>query len=85
MRNWRAHAACRGMETELFFPVSEVAGSARVRRAKAVCESCPVRDACLAEALAARDVHGVRGGMTGPEREAAARGGLTSFPWKDVS
>jgi WhiB family redox-sensing transcriptional regulator len=66
-------AACRGMDTELFFPVpGDVAG---VARAKAVCAGCPVRAECLAVALAGADVvpGAVWGGTTGEEREALLR------------
>jgi WhiB family redox-sensing transcriptional regulator len=38
---WRAQAACRGM-TELFMALDKPS----VRRAKAVCRTCPVRREC---------------------------------------
>lgn len=67
-QHWRDHARCKGMDTELFFPVTEDSDAEPVRRAKSVCAACAVRDTCLAEALAAHDVHGIRGGLAGSER-----------------
>lgn len=72
-QNWRVQARCRGMNSEEFFPVNEALETATVYRAKAVCHACPVLPQCRAEALEVRDVFGVRGGMTGPEREAQLR------------
>lgn len=77
--NWKVRARCRGMDTDtLFFPVSEKPdhrGGDRpaVAKAKAVCAACPVAAWCLLEALNNRDVYGVRGGTTGPERAAMLR------------
>lgn len=72
-QHWRERARCKGMDTELFFPVTEDPDAESVRWAKTVCAGCPVRETCLAEALAARDVHGVRGGFSGREREGLLR------------
>lgn len=79
--DWRASAACRGEDPELFFPVSETALIAQmdIRRAKDICLGCPVRQACLDDAM---DVegrsgvayrHGIRGGLLASERAALAR------------
>src|SRR3954453_22596779 len=43
-------AACRGVETDVFFPVSD----AHADEAKAICATCPVREQCLEFALEAR-------------------------------
>jgi len=48
--DWREHAACLGMDPDLFFP-PETGGKAQARKAKAVCARCPVRGACLADAM----------------------------------
>jgi len=63
---WRRRAACarRGVDPELFFP--EQGG--RPEPAKRICARCPVRAACLDDALATRDEYGIRGGMTPGER-----------------
>lgn len=50
-------------------PLSPRAEAARIREAKAVCATCPVKDACLAAAT--DDDHGIWGGMTLAERVAA--------------
>ncbi len=65
---WRA-AACRGMDTELFFPARRDAAAAA--RAKRVCAACPVRAACLAAELAApvgRAPEGIVAGLVGWQR-----------------
>jgi WhiB family redox-sensing transcriptional regulator len=41
--------------------------------AKAVCSSCPVRQACLEYSLAAREREGVWGGLTERERRRILR------------
>ncbi|WP_433191090.1 WhiB family transcriptional regulator [Actinoallomurus sp. CA-150999] len=68
--DWRDHAACRGMDTELFFPIgSSGPALAQIGQAKRVCAGCPVRIPCLGSALAGGDV-GVWGGTTEDERRA---------------
>jgi WhiB family redox-sensing transcriptional regulator len=49
---------CRSNDPELFFAESP----ADVERAKALCQSCPMRAACLAGALERREPWGVWGG-----------------------
>ncbi|MEV5873045.1 WhiB family transcriptional regulator [Streptomyces sp. NPDC052101] len=64
-----AQAPCRGLDPELFFPVGEgFAAAQQVRRAKAVCAGCPVRRACLREALRLGDTEGIWAGLTAAER-----------------
>lgn len=46
---WHASAACRGMGPSMFFPERGQA----LEPAREVCERCPVREPCLATALAA--------------------------------
>lgn len=53
--DWRLHAACRGMDTALFFLER---GSMDHQAAKRVCAHCPVADACLDHAMNARHHHG---------------------------
>jgi WhiB family redox-sensing transcriptional regulator len=67
--DWRSAAACRDMDTDIFFPASdEEAGPA-----KAVCAICPVREPCLAFAMANRQEQGVWGGLTETERRRLRR------------
>jgi len=66
---WRIDAACRDLDTAIFFPDTEE----QVVAAKAVCATCPVRDACLDFALITRQDDGVWGGMDENERKRARR------------
>ncbi|MFR1605717.1 MAG: WhiB family transcriptional regulator [Bifidobacterium pseudocatenulatum] len=46
--DWRAKAACRDKDPELFFPVGNTgAAYQQIEEAKAVCRTCKVIDACL--------------------------------------
>ncbi len=75
---WRQDAACRGLDTELFFPVDDRAVS--VEPPRRVCRGCPVRAACLADVLATEDParrFGITGGTTPAERRTLHRAGLT--------
>jgi WhiB family redox-sensing transcriptional regulator len=81
--HWSDRAACAGMDTEIFYPVSEASDSPGVRRAKFICWGCPVRRECLDDALEvepAKD-HGVRGGTTAKERRALRK----RFPRKGAA
>ena len=68
---WRKRAACRGIDVEIFYPVTE--DDADAAEAKAICEDCPVRHACLEHALANRERAGVWGGTTERERRRIVR------------
>ncbi|CAM5335229.1 WhiB family transcriptional regulator [Streptomyces abikoensis] len=59
------HAACAGEEPELFFQGDPGA----VALAKRICGRCPVREACLARAIANGETYGVFGGLTADERQ----------------
>jgi hypothetical protein len=68
-RGWEERARCRTLHPQMFLgPESSVA--------RAVCESCPVRLACLSSALRLERGHprshllGVRGGLSADERFA---------------
>lgn len=61
-------ANCRKVDPDELF----VQG-AEQNRAKKICRGCPVRNACLAEALDNRVEFGVWGGMTERERRALLR------------
>ncbi|MHB8671966.1 MAG: WhiB family transcriptional regulator [Acidimicrobiales bacterium] len=69
--SWRAWAACRGVETERFYPSAEA--SEAIEGARKVCDGCPVRPACLEYALEAREPYGVWGGLTEDERRSLRR------------
>jgi WhiB family redox-sensing transcriptional regulator len=65
---WAVDAACRNSDPDALF----VQGAAQ-NQAKVVCRACPVRVACLADALDNRVEFGVWGGMTERERRALLR------------
>jgi WhiB family redox-sensing transcriptional regulator len=65
---WAVDAACRTSDPDALF----VQGAAQ-NQAKIICRSCPVRIACLADALDNRVEFGVWGGMTERERRALLR------------
>lgn len=67
---WRQQASCRGVDPEIFYPVSE---DDEATDAKAVCALCPVRESCLEHALTMREKHGVWGGLTERERRRVLR------------
>lgn len=72
--DWQLLAACRGLDSEVFFHPDGERGSAREEReraAKAVCAGCPVLRECAEHALAVREPYGVWGGMTEDERNHA--------------
>ncbi|HWG75033.1 MAG TPA: WhiB family transcriptional regulator [Acidimicrobiales bacterium] len=66
---WRQRAACRGVDPDIFFPVSDE----EAEEAKAICAGCSVREACLEYALANREYDGVWGGATERERRRLIR------------
>lgn len=71
-------AACKNEDTELFFPTGNTSPEARemIRQAKAVCNRCSLRDACLDYALDNGEDYGIWGGMTEKERRRIQRHGL---------
>ncbi|HEX6844143.1 MAG TPA: WhiB family transcriptional regulator [Actinomycetota bacterium] len=74
---WWEGAACRGQDASVFFAPAyfekRAEKLAREAVAKSYCARCPVREACLEEALATRDPHGVWGGLNEMERRALER------------
>ncbi|WP_298049475.1 WhiB family transcriptional regulator [uncultured Bifidobacterium sp.] len=44
MSGWRDHAACLGMDPDMFFPSPQ--DTEAVRQAERVCRGCPVRRRC---------------------------------------
>ena len=66
---WRQQAACRGLDPEIFYPVTDEEADT----AKAVCDVCSVRHTCLEHALSFREKDGVWGGRTERERRRIIR------------
>jgi WhiB family transcriptional regulator, redox-sensing transcriptional regulator len=67
--SWRQRAACRGLSTDIFYPVSD--DDADI--AKSICAVCPVAEECLEFALAEREREGIWGGATERERRRIVR------------
>jgi WhiB family redox-sensing transcriptional regulator len=68
---WRAVAACRDADPDLFFPIG-TGGPARreIDEAKRICRTCPAQAQCLAWALDHGVTDGVWGGTTADDRRA---------------
>jgi WhiB family transcriptional regulator, redox-sensing transcriptional regulator len=73
---WQDEAACRGRDVVLFFgPDGErqPERETRERKAKAVCNSCPVRAECLTYAVSRPEKYGTWGGLNEDERSSERR------------
>ncbi len=66
---WQAFARCKGVPAEVFYPLTDE----EAEEPKAICAKCPVREACLEYAIAAREKDGVWGGLTDRERRRLIR------------
>ena len=66
---WRNRATCQGLDPDIFFPSAED----DAEEAKAICQTCAVRQLCLEHALAHREREGVWGGLTERERRRLTR------------
>ncbi|MCX5355736.1 WhiB family transcriptional regulator [Streptomyces mirabilis] len=79
--DWQRHAACRGMDSSIFYsPANERGRSRREReeRARRVCAECPVREQCAGMALAASEHYGVWGGLSEADRNRPESGDLSA-------
>ena len=66
---WRKLGDCRGLDAAVFYPDEDD----DAEDAKAVCQMCAVRVACLEHALMSREKVGVWGGATERERRRIIR------------
>jgi WhiB family transcriptional regulator, redox-sensing transcriptional regulator len=79
--DWRADAACRDADPELFFPDGDTRSArAQVKTAKLICRGCPVSATCLNWALDSGQEAGIWGGLTEGERHRLHRRGHHSRP-----
>ena len=82
--SWRLRAACRHLDSAVFFPPDgehPPQQDAREARAKAICGGCPVIGQCAAYAIQYGERYGVWGGLSERERAALASGpGRTAVP-----
>jgi WhiB family redox-sensing transcriptional regulator len=75
--SWRLRAACRHVDSAVFFPPDgerPPQREAREARAKAICSGCPVIRQCAAYAIRYGERYGVWGGMSERERAALVPG-----------
>lgn len=79
MSDWATQARCQGTDPEALF----VQGAAQ-HQAKKICNGCPVRTQCLADALDNRTEFGVWGGMTERERRALLRRHPDVDSWREL-
>jgi WhiB family redox-sensing transcriptional regulator len=71
--SWQLRAACRDMDSDVFFHPDRARGPSRLireARAKRVCQTCPVIEACCRHALSVREPYGVWGGLSEADRNA---------------
>jgi len=67
---WRDRGRCKGAVADVFYPEDDEDPG---EEAKAICETCGVREACLEYAITAREKLGVWGGYTARERRRLVR------------
>jgi WhiB family transcriptional regulator, redox-sensing transcriptional regulator len=66
---WQDLAACRGIDTDRFFPISYRGRSgADIDFAVGICKSCPVQQPCLNYALSTPQTSGIWGATTEEQR-----------------
>lgn len=78
--DWYDQAACKGMNPEIFFP--ERGEASEARKAKRVCEKCPVKRQCLQTAIINKETRGIWGGLSGRRLRFAIR--TRSIPCTEV-
>ncbi len=66
---WQDQAACKGVPTEFFYPGADEAPYVIA----SYCRGCPVRNACLDEAITNGETHGIWGGTTWEQRRNLQR------------
>lgn len=73
--DWRDRAACLDVDDpELFFPVGNTGPAlTQIELARAVCNTCTVRETCLAWAMEHNQDSGVWGGLSEDERRSLKR------------
>ena len=66
---WRDLALCIGLDHDMFFPHR----GESTKKSKGICAKCPVSDQCLDDAIARKEIAGIRGGKSKRERDIIAR------------
>jgi len=74
---WFEHANCKGIDTEIFFPLfngsSTMDSRMNKKRALAYCASCIVRENCLFRGMYSPSDTGIMGGSTFVQRSRERR------------
>lgn len=65
---WGAKAACTSADPDLFFPDADTTPE-RIAEAKTICARCPVKQACLEDAIRRGESDAICGGLTHAERK----------------
>lgn len=71
-RSWTLDAACRGMDTNLFFP-DRGTSKKTINAVKQICNQCVVNEQCLDYAIETNQRIGFWGGKSDKERRAIVR------------
>lgn len=76
---WRADAACRDTDPDLFFPVGTTGPAIdQIEAAKTVCRACEAQHECLEFALATNQDSGIWGGTSEEERRKLRKAWLAA-------
>lgn len=67
--DWPSRAACATADPDLFFPEPDTPAE-EIAKAKQVCDGCPVKQACLEDAIRRGERDAICGGLTAKERAA---------------
>lgn len=86
MSDWRDRAACRGADTEIFYPEPKPGPPTPSASEEALtyCARCPVTRECLSWATENNERHGIWGGQTPRQRssiDAPAHGTIAGY-WR---
>jgi len=76
---WWKLANCIGRDLSLFYPKHD--NAAAFAHGREVCLACPVKEECLAHALATNEQHGMWGGASPRERRAISAGAQMLAEW----
>lgn len=75
--NWFSKAACKGKDTDFFYPEPGTIGYGKaVTAAKAVCNLCVVKSNCLDYAIENDEAFGIWGGFLPKERRKISGGNV---------
>lgn len=76
VEGWMGSAACRGEDTELFYPEGvddRSATESQYRHAKKICDTCTEKNECLKDALDRDERYGMWGGESPRKRLEISR------------